>query len=175
VKTHNIKPEQVTKVVVRTIARAKDILADPTKYHPETKETADHSVPYVIGAAIMDRMITPLQFTHERIHDPKLRALLQKIEVVADPGFEKQFPAKKLSAVAITTADGQTVEEQLEFPKGYPANPMTDADLEEKFRALTTDVLDKAGQDRVIAAINNLDRAPNLNEFTAAMTVKQSH
>lgn len=175
VKTHNIKPEQVTKVVVRTIARAKDILADPTKYHPETKETADHSLPYVIGAAIMDRMITPLQFTHERIHDPKLQALLQKIEVVADPGFEKQFPAKKLSAVAITTADGQTVEEQLEFPKGYPANPMTDADLEEKFRALTTDVLDKAGQDRVIAAINNLDRAPNLDEFTAAMTVKQSH
>ena len=175
VKTHNIKPEQVSKVTVRTIARAKDILADPTKYHPETKETADHSLPYVIGAAIMDRMITPLQFTHERIHDPKLQALLQKIEVVADPGYEKQFPAKKLSGVAITTTDGRTVEKEVEFPRGYPQNPMTNADLEEKFRALTSDVLDKAGQDRVIQAVGDLDREPNVSKFLAAMTVKQSH
>jgi 2-methylcitrate dehydratase len=170
VKTHDIKADQVTHVKVRTIARAKDILADPTKYHPETKETADHSLPYVIGAAIMDRMITPLQFTHERIHDPKLQALLQKIEVIADPGYEKQFPAKKLSGVSITTANGKTVEKEVEFPKGYPANPMTNADLEEKFRALTSEVMNKSQQDRVIEAIGNLDRAPNLNEFTAAMT-----
>jgi len=172
VKTHDIKADKVTKVVVRTIARAKDILADPTKYHPETKETADHSLPYVIGAAIMDRMITPLQFTHERIHDPKLQTLLQKIEVVADPGYEKQFPAKKLSGVSITTSDGKTVEKEVEFPKGYPANPMTNADLEEKFRALTSDVMNMSQQNRVIEAIGNLDRAPNLNEFTAAMTVR---
>jgi 2-methylcitrate dehydratase len=172
VKTHDIKPEQVAHVKVRTIARAKDILADPTKYHPETKETADHSLPYVIGAAIMDRMITPLQFTHQRIHDPKLQALLQKIEVVADPGYEKQFPAKKLSGVSITTADGKTVEKEVEFPKGYPANPMTNADLEEKFRALTSEVMDKAAQDRVIEAVGNLDRAPNLDAFLRAMTVK---
>ena len=170
VKTHDIKADQVTHVKVRTIARAKDILADPTKYHPETKETADHSLPYVIGAAIMDRMITPLQFTHERIHDPKLQTLLQKIEVIADTGYEKQFPAKKLSGVSITTSDGKTVEKEVEFPKGYPANPMTNADLEEKFRALTSEVLNKSQQDRVIEAIGNLDRAPNLNEFTAAMT-----
>ncbi|HWO57937.1 MAG TPA: MmgE/PrpD family protein [bacterium] len=174
VKTHDIKPEQVAHVKVRTIARAKDILADPTKYHPETKETADHSLPYVIGAAIMDRMITPLQFTHQRIHDPKLQALLQKIEVVADPGYEKQFPAKKLSGVSITTADGKTVEKEVEFPKGYPANPMTNADLEEKFRALTSEVMDKAAQDRVIEAVGNLDRAPNLDAFLKAMTVKSN-
>ncbi len=172
VKTHDIKADKVSHVKVRTIARAKDILADPTKYHPETKETADHSLPYVIGAAIMDRMITPLQFTHERIHDPKLRALLLKIEVVADPGFEKQFPAKKLSGVSITTSDGKTVEKEVEFPKGYPANPMTNADLEEKFRALTSEVMNKSQQDRVLEAIGNLDRAPNLNEFSAAMTSK---
>lgn len=172
VKTHDIKADKVTHVKVRTIARAKDILADPTKYHPETKETADHSLPYVIGAAIMDRMITPLQFTHERIHDPKLQTLLQKIEVAADAGYEKQFPAKKLSGVSITTADGKTVEKEVEFPKGYPANPMTNADLEEKFRALTSEVMSKSQQDRVMEAIGNLDRAPNLNAFSAAMTVK---
>jgi len=170
VKQHDIKAEDVTIVRVRTIARAKDILADPTKYVPETKETADHSLPYVIGVAIADRMVTPLQFTHDRIHDPELRALLQKIEVVVDPEFERQFPAKKWAGVEITTANGKTVRKDVDFPRGYPQNPMSDADLEEKFRALTNDVLDRGGQDRVIEVVNVLDRGPNLAKFLSAMT-----
>lgn len=171
VKEHDIKAADVAHVRVRTIARAKDILADPTKYHPDTKETADHSLPYVVAAAIADRMITPVQFTQERIHEPNLRALFPKIEVVADTEFERQFPAKKCSAVAITTSDGRTFEKQVDYPRGNPNNPMTDADIEEKFRALTGGVMDKAAQDRVIAAVNGLDRAHDLSEFTAAMTV----
>ncbi|MBI3873329.1 MAG: MmgE/PrpD family protein [candidate division Zixibacteria bacterium] len=174
VKTHDIKPDQVARVRVRTIARARDILADPTKYHPDSKETADHSLPYVIAAAIADRMITPLQFTPARIADPTLRALLPKIEVVADADFERQFPAKKCSAVLITTADDRSHERQVDFPRGYPQNPMTNADLEEKFRALTGEVMDKAAQDRAIAAVGNLDSAPDLGEFLGAMTVAHS-
>jgi 2-methylcitrate dehydratase len=170
VKEHDIKADDVEHVRVRTIARAKDILADSTKYEPETKETADHSLPYVVSAAIADRMITPQQFTQERIHEPKLRALFPKIEVVADEEFERNFPAKKCSAVAITTKDGRTVEEQVDYPRGNPNNPMSDADIEEKFRALTADAMDTAAQDRVIEAVNTLDKAPNLDAFLSAMT-----
>ncbi|MBI5869252.1 MAG: MmgE/PrpD family protein [candidate division Zixibacteria bacterium] len=171
VKEHDIKADDVTHVRVRTVARAKDILADPTKYHPETKETADHSLPYVVAAAIADRMITPQQFTPARIAEPKLRSLFPKIEVVADAEFERQFPAKKCSAVAITTKDGRTVEQQVDYPRGNPSNPMTDADIEEKFRALTSEVMDKSAQDRVIEAVNSLEHAPDLSKFLAAMTV----
>jgi 2-methylcitrate dehydratase len=175
VKEHDIKAGDVKHVRVRTIARAKDILADPTKYEPDTKETADHSLPYVVAAAIADRMITPQQFTPERIADPKLRALFPLIEVVADDEFERNFPAKKCSAVAITTHDGRTVEQQVDYPRGNPNNPMTDADLEEKFRALTADVMDASQQDRVIAAVNDLDKANDLSEFLGAMTVGSRH
>jgi hypothetical protein len=48
---------------------------------------------------------------------------------------------------------------------------MSDADIEEKFRALTGDALDSAAQDRVIEAVNTLDAAPNLDQFLAAMRV----
>ena len=172
VKEHDIKAGDVAHVRVRTIARAKDILADPTKYKPETKETADHSLPYVVSAAIADRMITPQQFTPARIADPKLRALFPKIEVVADAEFEKQFPAKKCSGVAITTHDGQTFEQEVDYPRGNPNNPMSDADIEEKFRALTADVMSKKAQNRVIEAVDTLDRAEGLSDFLEAMTVK---
>ena len=51
VKDNGLKPEQVARVHIRTTARGADILSDPSKYDPQTKETADHSLPYVVAAA----------------------------------------------------------------------------------------------------------------------------
>src|SRR5579864_1682766 len=101
VKEHDLRPEQVEKIHVRSLARAADILADPSKYDPHSKETADHSLPYVIAAALVDRQVTPLQFTPEKIMSPEIRAQLRKVEVVADPQIEKVFPALQRVIVSI--------------------------------------------------------------------------
>src|SRR5438477_4734418 len=93
VKSNDLHPDQVAKIQIRSLARAADILSDPSKYDPQSKETADHSLPYVIAAALAERQVTPVQFTMEKIMDPKIRAQLQKVEVVADPEIEKVFPA----------------------------------------------------------------------------------
>ena len=70
VKDNDLKPNDIAKVHIRTTARGADILSDPSKYDPHTKETADHSLPYVIAAAIAERQVTPLQFTHGEDHGP---------------------------------------------------------------------------------------------------------
>ncbi len=170
-REHDIDPEKVTNVTVRTIARAADILADETKYHPETKETADHSLPYVISAAILDRQITPLQFTAEKIADPRLRALLPKITVVADPELEKIFPEKKPTIVEITTEDGKTVTKSVDFPKGDPRNTMTDEELGEKFDALTTEAYSAEQKAAVKKAIREFASAPNIDGLLKTMVV----
>src|SRR5260221_14720671 len=87
----------------RPRARAADILSDPSKYDPRSKETADHSLPYVIAAALVDRQVTPAQFEMNKIMDPTIRAQLKKVEVVADPEIEKVFPALQRVIVNITT------------------------------------------------------------------------
>src|SRR6516164_2631542 len=79
VKDNDLKPNDVANVLIRTTARGADILSDPSKYDPHTKETADHSLPYVVAAAIAERQVTPLQFTMEKILDPTIRAQLNKI------------------------------------------------------------------------------------------------
>src|SRR5574340_1487861 len=61
VREHDLKPEQVEKIRIRSLARAADILSDPSKYDPRSKGTADHSLPYVIAAAVVDRQVTPVQ------------------------------------------------------------------------------------------------------------------
>jgi 2-methylcitrate dehydratase len=169
VKTNDLHPDQVEKVQIRSLARAADILSDPSKYDPRTKETADHSLPYVIAAALVERQVTPAQFTMEKILDPKIRGQLNKVEVVADPEIEKVFPALQRVIVHIDTTDGRSFSKQLDYPKGDPRNPLTDAELEEKFTALADGVLTTGAQQRVKDAVWNLEHVESVSELMALM------
>ncbi len=172
VSEHDLKPQEIAEVHIRSLARAADILADPTKYDPHSKETADHSLPYCIAAAIVDRQVTPAQFTREKIEDPATRAQLRKIKVVADPEIEKVFPALQRVVVRIATADGREFTRQLDYPKGDPRNPLSDAEIEAKFRALAGDVLDRARQDAVIAAVRSLESMASVSDLMEMLRAK---
>jgi 2-methylcitrate dehydratase len=165
VKDHDLKPSDVAKIHIRTTARGADILSDPSKYDPHTKETADHSLPYVIAAAIADRQVTPLQFTMEKIMDPTIRAQLNKIVVAADPEIEKVFPALQRVVVSIQTTDGREFTKQLDYPKGDPRNPLTDKEVEEKFEALAGPVMSADACRKAIDAIWSLDKQISVTEL----------
>ena len=169
VKQNDLKHDHVQQVQIRSLARAADILSDPSKYDPRSKETADHSLPYVIAAALVDRQVTPAQFTMEKIMDPAVRAQLKKIEVVADPEIEKVFPALQRVIVNITTKDGRTFTRQLDYPKGDPRNPLTDTEIEEKFAALAEGVLSKNAQQQLKDAIWNLEKIPSVSTLMGMM------
>jgi 2-methylcitrate dehydratase len=169
VKQNDLKADQVQQVQIRSLARAADILSDPSKYDPRSKETADHSLPYVIAAALVDRQVTPAQFTMEKIMDSAIRAQLKKIEVVADPEIEKVFPALQRVIVNITTKDGRTFTKQLDYPKGDPRNPLTDTEIEEKFAALAEGVLSKSAQGKLKDAIWNLEKIGSVNKLMGMM------
>jgi 2-methylcitrate dehydratase len=169
VKKNDLHPDQVAKIQIRSLARAADILSDPSKYDPHTKETADHSLPYVIAAALVDRQVTPAQFEMAKIMDPTIRAQLKKVEVVADPEIEKVFPALQRVVVTITKSDGQTVTEQLDYPKGDPRNPLTDQEIEEKFAALAEGVLSSQAQEKLKNAIWNLEKLGSVSKLMALM------
>jgi len=169
VKNNDLRPENVEKIQIRSLARAADILSDPSKYDPRTKETADHSLPYVIAAALADRQVTPAQFEMKKIMDPTIRAQLKKVEVVADPEIEKVFPALQRVIVNITTTEGRTFSKQLDYPKGDPRNPLSDAEIEEKFSALAEGVLSKSAQKKLVDAIWNLEKIGSVSKLMAMM------
>ena len=165
VKQHDLKPEQVAEVDIRSLARAADILSDPSKYDPRSKETADHSLPYVIAAALVDRQVTPLQFTPAKIMHPAIRAQLKKVKVVADPEIEKVFPALQRVVVTIRAVDGKEFTRQLDYPKGDPRNPLSDKEVEEKFAALAEGVLSPARQRQVIEAVWKLEKQASVGDL----------
>ena len=108
VKEHNIKADDVKEIKVEVIARAADILGDPHKYRPDSKETADHSLPYCMAAGLVDGMVTPLQFKEERVLDKALIPIMDKVKVVPNEEFEALFPKFQPSRVTITTNDGKS-------------------------------------------------------------------
>ncbi len=168
---NDIRPEQVKDITIYSLARAADILADPTKYDPRSKETADHSLPYVIAAAIAERQVTPLQFTDAKIMDPTIRAQLAKVKVVADPEIEAVFPALQRVRVVLHTADGRELTRELDYPKGDPRNPLSDKEISRKFSALARGIASDADILRMQAAVNRTEQYEDVSELMAELVV----
>jgi 2-methylcitrate dehydratase len=146
-----LSDSDIAQVLVKTTTRGADILSDPSKYHPTTKETADHSLPYCIAAALVDGNVLPSSFAEERLTDPRIRTMLSKIKVVADPEIDAMFPGVKRAIVSITTCDGKVHSAQVDNAKGSPEAPMSDAEVIAKFTSNSADVLSAAQQQNIIA------------------------
>jgi 2-methylcitrate dehydratase len=173
VKDHDLAHHNIAKVHIWTTARGADILSDSSKYDPHTKETADHSLPYVIASAIAERQVTPLQFTMEKIMHPVIREQMKKIVVTADPEIEKLFPALQRVIVRIHTVDGCEFMQQLDYPKGDPRNPLTDGEIEEKFEALAEPVMSRDSRRRAIDGIWNLEKQSSVSDLMKLFKVDQ--
>ena len=169
---NNIAPDDIKSVKVKTIARAAEILSDPSKYDPQGKETADHSLPYCLAAACARGKVTPEEFTEESIQDPDLRRFLRLIEVTAEPSYEAMFPQKQPNLVVIETHSGGSFEQYVEFPKGHPAQPMDKQDLLVKFSALAAPELSESDSERIYDLISTFDEMDDLSAFFAAIRIR---
>lgn len=131
VKEHDIKPEDVAEVRIKAGSRCVEHTGDPVKRYPKNKETADHSSYYLTAIAILDRRVGPDQYAPKKLNDPRVRELIDKVVLKADPSLDRFGRA---GITEIRTKQGATYVQRVEYPKGDPRNPMTDQELEDKFR-----------------------------------------
>ena len=163
--------EDLKKIHIQTTARGADILSDPSKYDPQTKETADHSLPYCLAAATADGGVYPSSFSDDKLFDPRIRTLLGKIEVVANDEIDDMFPGTKRAIATIDTNDGRQFVEVVDHAKGSPQNPLSDDELVAKFRANCSGVLDTARQDAIIQATWDFDTCPDVGQYMKLLVV----
>lgn len=144
---------------------------DPEKWRPQTRETADHSFPYCVAVALQDGTVTLQSFEPKRLSDPALRALMQKVRVVEQEEFKDWYPQAMPTRVSVRTAAGKEYVKQVDFPLGHPRNPMSDREVEEKFRSLAAGTLDRARAGKVIDLVWKLDRLKEIGSLMPLLKV----
>ncbi|MFI6347546.1 MmgE/PrpD family protein [Streptomyces sp. NPDC050560] len=133
-----------------------EIAGDPAKWSPETRETADHSLPYLVAVALVHGPVTVRSFDPERLADPEVRALLARVTVREDPGFTARWPGEAPCRVTVTTHEGRTRTAERTHPLGHPARPLSRQSVETKFTTLATPLLGPEGAARALEGLRGV-------------------
>jgi 2-methylcitrate dehydratase len=146
---------------------------DPEKWKPRTRETADHSFPYCVAVALSDGKITMRSFEPKRLGDPILHELILKIRVVPQSEFAGCYPQAMPTRLTVRTKTGKEYVKEAHYPLGHPKNPMSDHEIEDKFRLLTVGKLDRARMKKVIDVVWKLDQLKDISSLMPLLKINQ--
>ena len=155
--------DEIESVNVETYYTAySEIGSEPEKWTPKTRETADHSLPYLLALGLTDGCINAESFSDARIADPRLHQLMQRIRISENKSFTSEFPSKLLTRIELIMRNGQRLTETATYPKGHARNPMSDADLNSKFAVLTEGMLAPSVRNALLQALWHVDEANDI-------------
>jgi 2-methylcitrate dehydratase len=141
----------------------------PEKWDPKTRETADHSLAYILAVTLVDGAVSLESFDMERVGDPALRPLMQKISISVDPATKDLKSPRQPVHFTIRLRGGDLIEETCEYPFGHPMNPAASEMVSEKFMTLAGRTVDGAASAGMLTLLRGLADAPNLTAITTAM------
>jgi 2-methylcitrate dehydratase len=142
-------------------------------WKPETRESADHSLPFTIAMALIHGELTIDHYEQERFKDADVRGLLRKIEVHLGEEPQKAWPGVPLSVLRVRLRDGSEHTARVSFHVGHFESPMTEAQQEAKFKELAARCNmpgEQAGA--LIAALRRLETHESLSEIFSLCTVQ---
>ena len=149
---------------------AVDIIgSESEKWRPTSRETADHSLPYIVAVALADGEVTAEQFEPARIADPALLALVQRVKVQRHAELSARYPQAVGNIVTVRLRDGRTLGERVDYPRGHAQNPLSDAEVEAKFQALAGTRLGRERADAVLRWVWRLDEARDWDGLMSLM------
>ena len=153
----------VADVHIRTLQKAIDIMAgDEEKYHPTTRESADHSMPYATAIALKHNMLNQSHFSDEHINDPAIATLIGNTRIEASDEAARRFPDAMLCNLDLRMNDGQTYSAEVAHFRGHHMNPMTDAEVDDKFRGLCEDLLTPEQTEELLARLWRLEEEDDI-------------
>lgn len=173
-KEHAIDAAQVDRIDIVTFLTCYHIIGGGeygNRYKVFSKEQADHSLPYLAAAALLDGDVWPEQFTQERINARDAQELLQKVHIhtgfplhkpvkiagMLDP-YTAAYPEKVCAKVTIRMKNGQSFSRKKEDYKGFFTRPFSWNDAKEKFTRLTRHAIALPKQQTITDAVEHLEK-----------------
>jgi 2-methylcitrate dehydratase len=165
--------DRIVAIEIGTTRRAYQMAgSEPEKWTPNSKETADHSLPYIAARAMFDGGIDNDSYAPEKLHDPRILAFMRKITVKEDPVFANltvNVPPTRLTA---TLDDGRRIMRLIDSLPGFPGQPMSRADVERKFRSNIGKRWPHERTDTVLQALWAFDRTDDLPSLLSKLALQ---
>ncbi len=159
-------PSNIQSVRIESHDASVDIIgSEPEKWKPETRETADHSLPYITAIALIDGEVTEKQFQPKRFTDPEIWKFLENVTVDRNDELSSLYAKAVANIVHVTLKDGKVLTKRVDYPLGNAFNPVSDKQLEGKFNALVVPEIGEEGAQKIVAAGWKLEEAKNPSEL----------
>ncbi len=162
--------DEIDEVNIRVSRNAIKVMADsPDKWRPQSHETADHSMPYAAAVVLMFGTIDDHYYEDPYLHDARLLDLVSRVRCIPSAEADVHEKDYNLCDFEIVLKSGQRKSVRVEYHRGHPKNPMTDAEMEEKFRSLARRHLAADRTDallRQLWALESMPKAGSLVEMT---------
>jgi 2-methylcitrate dehydratase len=166
-------PGKIKAVRIESHDASVDIIgSEPEKWKPETRETADHSLPYITAISLIDGEVTEKQFQPERFTDPKIWKFLENVTVQRNDELSSLYAKAVANIVHVTLQDGRELTKRIDYPLGNALNPVSDKQLEGKFNSLVVPELGEDGARKIVDLAWKLDEAKNVGDLLAACLMK---
>ena len=168
----NGKLDSIESIKIDTFKVAYEIIAkDPEKWQPKTRETADHSLPYIVCAALQDGTITKESFSQPKLRDSEIKTLLGRTTLEEDSQLTRGYPEGIPNRITIRAGGGRPMTQEVSFPRGHAKNKMTDQEVVEKFRSNVDPYWTQGRINKVVDLVMRLEEQNDLEELMRAMKV----
>ena len=137
---------------------------------PGTGLEAKFSMPFCAAAAIANGHVGLDTFDAAHLTNPAVSALMSRVTMAVDPGFDNGAPALTQSRVTIHLQDGRTLTRMASGARGYPANPAGDADLAAKFLSCARHVLTEPAADEALEVLRQIADIDDISDVTRLLT-----
>lgn len=136
---------------------------------PHSRETADHSLPYIVGAALLDGVINPGSFEPDVVREPARQAFLRKIKVSVEDALDAAPTGQFLARVELEMEDGRILHGRALPPPGHPSQPFGEADVVAKLEENAKATLGTGGIARLVAAVRGIEAAAGIGPLVACL------
>ena len=147
--------------------------SEPEKWAPETRETADHSLPYITARAMVDGDLGNDSYADDKLRDPHIRAFMRKITVTEDPEFDRRRGNAPPTRVTAILDDERRITRTVTNMSGFVGQPMSRADIERKFRSNVGKRWPAERMGAVLQALWDLDRTDDVRGLLAKLALGQ--
>ena len=165
--------DDIEEIKIEIYQSAVDMMGtDASRWEPKTRETADHSLPYVVATVLLDGAIGDKSFTAEKLSDLRKLDLMRRTRVTEDLALSAQYPEAAPCRITARTKRGENVEVSVRYPKGHTGNPLDQAGIEDKFRASSGTCFEGSEMAAIVSHIGSLERSADIGDLLKLMRVR---